>query len=201
MRSTRSLVAGACCAALFLASACGGGHSDHDDHMHPHDHGDLGPTETLPYTPATPYGPGWEQLEGKSPEAVATNVLEYIVKATPAQSPTQIVESLNGVLTTEALGALNAQPGLVDATPIMPVLEQWQAAGGGITVHTEVSAEQHPADTETSWARKMQTTRELEGIDEALVDVWMVELSRDHDRDNWRLNRIARLDTSYSTEQ
>lgn len=201
MRSTRSLVAVSCCAALFLASACGGGHDDHDDHMHPHDHGDLGPTETLPYTPATPYGPGWEQLEGKSPDDVATNVLEYIVKATPAQSPAQIVESLNGVLTPEALGALTAHPGRIDATPIMPVLEAWQAAGGDITVNAEVSAEQHPADTETSWARKMQTTRELEGIDEALVDAWMVELSRDHDRDNWRLNQIARLDSSYSSEQ
>ena len=201
MRSTRKLVAVSCCAALFLTSACGGGHSGHDDHMHPHDHGDLGPTETLPYTPATPYGPGWEQLEGKPPEAVATNVVEYIVKATPAQSPAQIVENLNGVLTPEALGALTAHPGRIDATPIMPVLEAWQAAGGGIPVNAEVSAEQHPADTETSWARKIQTTRELEGIDEALVDVWMVELSRDHDRDNWRLNQIARLDSSYSTEQ
>lgn len=160
-------------AAIALTAACSTEeHQDQDNHD---GHSPMGP-ETAEVI--MPYGDGFEHLQNQPPEAVAETTLLRLAHATPDQIEDQAaaVERLRGVVTPALWRRLAADPAAV--VPFMPgpAWRAWDSAGGGVQVAVAQDAEQHPPDTDSTWARKFTVTRQLDGSPTPIADTYIVGL-------------------------
>lgn len=139
-----------------------------------------------------PYGPGWEDLTGKDAEVVATAALTKLCEHTATELDRgEAYKRLNGVVTPDLWQRMVDNPAAVVQWIPAPVWEDWASHGGTQTAHVSVTDEEHPADTEESWARKMVCERHLSGIESPVMDTYLVVAEKSDGV--WKLSRLELL--------
>ncbi|NKY53960.1 hypothetical protein [Nocardia vermiculata] len=149
-RSIAGFAAALVVAAVALTACTQSG----DDTYGEHDtHGTGVPSgasiETLPPLPAP-----WTDLDRTNPEAVALAAVRALFDWRPADGdtgPEDALDRARPLLTPRAADSYRPYP-----IP-RPIWESWMNSGASITASSEVSSEQHPADTDTTWQRKIST--------------------------------------------
>ncbi|WP_331765170.1 hypothetical protein [Nocardia sp. NBC_01388] len=149
-RGRRRLAALALALTVTTLAACSTGHEDFGEHD---DHGTGIPSGasvgTLPPLPAP-----WAALDRTNPEAVALAAVNALFDWRPADGdtgPESARDRARPLLTPRTADSYRPYP-----IP-RPLWESWMNSRATITTSSEISSEQHPADTEVSWQRKITT--------------------------------------------
>ncbi|AYF78143.1 hypothetical protein D7D52_34810 [Nocardia yunnanensis] len=149
-RGRRILAAVALALTVAALAACSRGHEDFGEHD---DHGTGVPSgatvATLPPLPAP-----WADLNRDNPEAVALAAVAALFDWRPADGdtgPESARDRARPLLTPRA--ADSYRPYQIPR----PLWESWMNTRATITASSAISSEQHPADTEVSWQRKITT--------------------------------------------
>ncbi|WP_370012716.1 hypothetical protein [Nocardia cyriacigeorgica] len=149
-RRRRRLAAVALALAVAALAACSRGHEDFGEHD---DHGPGVPSgasiETLPPLPAP-----WTDLDRNNPEAVALAAVNALFDWRPADGdtgPESARDRARPLLSPRAADSYRLYP-----IP-RPLWESWMNTRATITASSQISSEQHPADTAVSWQRKITT--------------------------------------------
>lgn len=166
--------------------------SDH----HEEDYVEGGPAAGEHTGPLMPYNAKWEHLTDQPPEKVATEVVRTMAELPASTTAEQAVDTLNGVVTTECWNKITDNPQQIIPTITGPNYRQWADSGGTQTATVTISDEQHPPDTDTTWARKVGTVRQLEGTGLNAHDTWLVSLEKPSDQ--WRVSAIQVIETNYA---
>lgn len=150
-RGRRSLAAVALALAVAALAACST--TDHDHFGEHDDHGTGVPSgasiETLPPLPAP-----WTDLDRNNPESVALAAVNALFDWRPADGdtgPESARDRARPLLTPRAADSYRLYP-----IP-RPLWESWMNTRATITASSEISSEQHPADTAVTWQRKITT--------------------------------------------
>lgn len=183
--------------AMALAS-CSSGEQDQaadETMMHEAYDGGEGGTTVEKTEDAMPYGDGYEHLTNKPPEDVAQAALERLGESSSQEVDTgEAIKRLNGVVTPQLWSQISTSPEQVVPTSTGTMWRAWDQAGGHAQATASMDGEQHPPDTETSWARKYSLTRKLDGQDYELVDTYIVECTKVQGQ--WRVSDMQLLSTS-----
>lgn len=183
-------------------SGCSSGERDQDVDeavMHEHYEGGEGGTTVEKTEEAMPYGQGYEHLTNKPPEVVAEAALERLGEATSQEVDSgEAVQRLNGVVTGALWSEIRSYPERVVPTATGTMWRDWDEAGGQAKASASMDSEQHPPDTDTSWARKYSLTRKLDGQDYELVDSYIVECTKVQGQ--WRVSDMQLLSTSTNSK-
>ena len=83
---------------------------------------------------------------------------------------------------------------LLVATISQPELRQWKQAGGTTTVKVKVTEEDHPKDTDTSWARKVVCEQTKAGVTHTLGVVYLVVVTKEDQQ--WGLSELKLLSST-----
>lgn len=167
------------------------------DHDHSEEYIEGGPAAGEHTGPLMPYNAKWEHLTDQPPEKVATEVVRTLAELPASTTAEQTADTLNGVVTTECWNTITDNPQQIIPTITGPNYRQWADAGGEQTATVTISDEQHPPDTDTTWARKVGTVRQLEGTKLEAHDTWLVSLEKPSDQ--WRVSTIQVIETNYAT--
>lgn len=186
-------------AAALVVTGCSSTDEPTDDHpMHEHYHGDEGGTTDQRPEDAMPYGEHYRELSNQPPEVVVTTALTRLAEATSAEVDTgTAVDRLNGVTTPALWSTITADPSLVVPTMPGPMWREWDEAGGTQTATVQQDGEQHPPDTDTTWARKFAVTRSPDGQVIELHDSYVVECTNISGQ--WRISDLRLLSTTATT--
>lgn len=168
-----------------------------------HNHGDLPLGESQPSGERSdnkyPYGPGFEDLAGANPETVATKALTQLCSFTPEDYDNQkVIHRINGVVHPDLWSRISHDPDLVVPIVTGPLERQWISAGGTTKVNVVISGEQHPADSDVMWSRKMECDRLWSGFTKEFRDLYLVVVSKHEGQ--WRLQQLELLETTTGPE-
>ena len=118
-------------------------------------------------------------LAGADAKTVAETALKRFCSFTPKDlEDEKVVERLNGVVHPPLWDQITDDPDIV--VPIVPgrTAGQWESTGGKTKVEIRISGEQHPADTDDSWSRKMICVRNWSGFSKPFKDLYLVVVTK-----------------------
>lgn len=144
-----------------------------------------------------PYGEAYRDLAGADAKTVAETALKRFCSFTPKDlEDEKVVERLNGVVHPPLWDQITDDPDTV--VPIVPgrTAGQWESTGGKTKVEIIISGEQHPADTDDSWSRKMICVRNWSGFSKPFKDLYLVVVTKKED--SWRLSRLELVESYIS---
>lgn len=131
---------------------------------------------------AYPYAEKFNYLKTADAHTVGSSVMEELFTFTPGEySKNTAFKRIEGISTSKLNRYLDSkEPADMLGVVSGPMWRSWYDNGGGVDIVVEESNEQHPPDTETSYARKYVINRRLQGENYLISTVVAATFVKEH---------------------